>query len=80
MCCRRWWSTWGDINPPAPDGGPYPLFHERGAVGGILRGLFGYNGNPSLLGMLAYGAYVAFVAALWRRSDALRARRSKAAA
>ncbi len=58
-----------DINPPAPDGGPYPILHERGALGSILRGLFGYNGNPSLLEVVAYGAYLAAVAALWRRSD-----------
>lgn len=59
-----------DINPPAPDGGPYPMLHEKGALGSILRGLFGYNGNPSLLEVVAYGAYLAAVAALWRRSDA----------
>lgn len=64
-----------DINPPAPDGGPYPLLHEKGALGSLARGLFGYNGNPSLLEAVAYAAYLAVVAALWRRSDARAAAR-----
>ncbi len=59
-----------NINPPAPDGGPYPALHEKGAIGSIARGLFGYNGDPSLLEVVAYGAYLAVVAALWRRRDA----------
>ncbi|MFQ6118093.1 MAG: FTR1 family protein, partial [Candidatus Bipolaricaulia bacterium] len=46
-----------DINPPQnPDGG-YPLLHEKGAVGSILKSLLGYNGNPSLTEVLAYLAY-----------------------
>ncbi|MDH7489167.1 MAG: FTR1 family protein [Anaerolineae bacterium] len=59
-----------DINPPAPDGGPYPALHEKGAVGSIARGLFGYNGDPSLLEVIAYGAYLAIAAVLGRRSNA----------
>jgi len=58
-----------DINPPAPDGGPYPYLHDKGAVGSIARGLFGYSGAPSLLEVIAYGAYLVVVAVLWRRSD-----------
>lgn len=69
-----------NINPPAPDGGPYPALHEKGAVGSILRGLFGFNGDPSLLEVVAYGGYLATVAALWRRSDARPAAHSGTAA
>lgn len=58
-----------DINPPAPAGGPYPALHDKGAIGGILRGLFGYSGAPSLLQVVAYGAYLVAVAVLWHRSD-----------
>ncbi|MBC7259669.1 MAG: FTR1 family protein [Chloroflexi bacterium] len=58
-----------DINPPAPDGGPYPALHDKGAIGGIMRGLFGYSGTPSLLQVVAYGAYLGVVAVLWHRSD-----------
>lgn len=49
-----------DINP-APtlidDMPHYPAFHEKGAIGVILVDLFGYNGNPSLLELLAYICY-----------------------
>lgn len=46
-----------DINPPpTPDGG-YPLLHEDGAIGSLLKSLLGYNGNPSLTEFLAYLAY-----------------------
>ncbi|MEK6949765.1 MAG: FTR1 family protein, partial [Nanoarchaeota archaeon] len=45
-----------DINPAAPLAaqGVYPLMHEKGAIGSFLVGLFGYNGNPSLLEVLFY--------------------------
>jgi len=57
-----------DINPPLlPDGG-YPLLHEKGLIGGMIKALFGYNGNPSALEVVAYAAYlgVAFIY-LWRK-------------
>jgi len=49
-----------DINPVAPlaSQGIYPLMHEKGAVGSFFVGLFGYNGNPSLLEVLFYAAYL----------------------
>lgn len=46
-----------DINPPVNPDGSYPVFHEKGAVGSILKSLIGYNGNPSLTEVLAYIAY-----------------------
>jgi high-affinity iron transporter len=47
-----------NINPPLlPDGG-FPLFHEKGLIGGMLKALFGYNGNPSALEIVAYVAYL----------------------
>jgi high-affinity iron transporter len=52
-----------NINPPLlPDGG-FPLLHEKGLIGGMLKALFGYNGNPSALEMVAYIVYliIAFV-------------------
>ena len=49
-----------DLNPAAPLAaqGIYPLMHEKGAIGSFLVGLFGYNGNPSLLEVLFYAAYL----------------------
>ncbi|MFB0545471.1 MAG: iron uptake transporter permease EfeU [Anaerolineae bacterium] len=34
-----------------------PILDERSAVGAFLKALFGYNGNPSLLEVVAYSAY-----------------------
>lgn len=45
----------------------YPLWHEKGVIGGFLRAIFGYNGDPSLLEVLGYIAYMAVVGGLWYR-------------
>jgi len=57
-----------NINPPVLLDGSYPLFHENGAIGGLAKTLFGYNGNPSALEVVAYLAYIT-VGGLyfWRR-------------
>jgi len=34
--------------------GSYPLLHEKDAIGGLAKALFGYNGNPSALEIAAY--------------------------
>ncbi len=50
-----------DINPPVNPDGSYPLLHENGAVGSILKALIGYNGNPSLTEVIAYAGYWAII-------------------
>ena len=57
-----------DINPGVNPDGSYPLLHEKGYIGSILKGLFGYNGNPSLIETLSYFAYLALVFVLWKRN------------
>ncbi len=47
-----------DINPAVVVEGQYPLLHEDGLIGSFMEGLFGYNGNPSLVEVLAYAAYL----------------------
>lgn len=54
-----------DINPAVVTEGVYPVLHEKGAIGGLLKGLFGYNGNPTLLEILSYGLYLVFIFGLW---------------
>ena len=54
-----------DINPSVNPDGTYPLLHENGYGGSILKGLFGYNGNPSLLEVLSYVSYLGLVLILW---------------
>jgi high-affinity iron transporter len=58
-----------DINPPINPGDSYPLLHEKGYIGSILKGLFGYNGNPSLIEVLSYLVYLALVFVLWRNIE-----------
>jgi len=60
-----------DINPPVNPDGSYPILHERGYVGSILRGLFGYNGNPSLIEVLSWFVYLAIVFVLWRNVESV---------
>lgn len=42
------------------------ILNEKSAFGQILKGLFGYNGNPSLLEVVAYFAYLLFVTMAFR--------------
>jgi high-affinity iron transporter len=53
-----------NLNPSARADGSLPLFHEDGAIGGILKGLFGWNGDPSALEVIGWGAYLAAAAAV----------------
>ncbi len=58
-----------DINPDALQAaeGIYPLLHEDGHIGSIFKGLFGYNGSPSLIEVLVYVSYLLFVFILWKK-------------
>ena len=58
-----------DINPGVT-GESYPTFHENGLIGSIAKGLFGYNGNPSLIEVLVYIAYMIGILVLWLRTRA----------
>ncbi|MBT4120196.1 MAG: high-affinity iron transporter [Candidatus Peribacter sp.] len=43
------------------------LINEKGTFGGLLKGVFGYNGNPSLIEVLSYILYLSGVGFLWKR-------------
>ena len=58
-----------DINPEVNPDGSYPLLHEKGYVGSILKGLFGYNGDPSLIEVFSYFAYLIIVFILWKNIE-----------
>lgn len=58
-----------DINPAVTSIGVYPLMHENGLIGSFLKGLFGYNGNPSLLEVLFYVSYLAVIFFIYRKID-----------
>jgi high-affinity iron transporter len=56
-----------DINPAARPDGSYPLLHENGYIGSIFKGLFGYNGNPSLLEVIGYLVYIGCIFSVYGR-------------
>ncbi len=58
-----------DINPSLNLDSSYPLLHEKGYIGSLLKGLFGYNGNPSLIEVLSYFVYLVVVFLLWRNIE-----------
>ncbi len=45
------------------------IINEKGVFGSFLVGLFGYNGNPSLIEVLAYGGYLAIIYSLYRKIE-----------
>ncbi|MFA6307749.1 MAG: FTR1 family protein [Patescibacteria group bacterium] len=57
-----------DINPSVFVDGVYPLWHENGYIGSFLKGLFGYNANPSLLELLSYILYIIVIAYFWKKA------------
>jgi high-affinity iron transporter len=56
-----------DINPPKLADGSYPLFHDKGYIGGLLKGLFGYNGDPSLIELVSWIAVVGGLGYAWKK-------------
>ncbi|MBI2101025.1 FTR1 family protein [Candidatus Woesearchaeota archaeon] len=52
------------------------ILNEKGIVGSFLKGLFGYNGNPSLLEVIAYVAYLGVIFYLYKRIESSRVKAS----
>ena len=47
-----------------------PVLDENSTAGELLKALFGYNGNPSLTGVVSYAGYWLIITlVLWRRRD-----------
>ena len=51
---KKWSSRIWDINPEINKDGSYPMFHDKGSIGGFLKGFFGYNGDPSLIEFITW--------------------------
>ena len=51
---KKWASRIWDINPPKNNDGSYPILHDKGAIGGLIKGFFGYNGDPSLIEFITW--------------------------
>ena len=56
-----------DINPAKLADGSYPLMHDKGYVGSLLKGLFGYNGDPSLIELLAWFLSLSGLTYVWKK-------------
>ena len=48
------------------------ILNEKGLIGGFLKGLFGYNGNPSLLEVIGYVSYLGIIFYLYKRIESSR--------
>jgi len=63
-----------DLNPPVNPDGTYPILHEKGGVGSILKALVGYDGNPEWVRIIVYLGYWAVIGtyvfkAYWKPRD-----------
>jgi len=56
-----------DINPPKNLDGSYPLFHDKGMIGSLFKGFFGYNGNPSLIEFIAWLTTLITMGYSWKK-------------
>ena len=65
---KKWASRVWDLNPPKNNDGTYPIMHDKGAVGGLMKGLFGYNGDPSLIEIIAWVLVAGGLGFAWRKT------------
>ena len=56
-----------DVNPQKLPDGTYPALHDKGSIGSIFKGLFGWNGDPSYLEVGVWLATLTGLTALWRK-------------
>jgi len=54
-----------NINPSVLIDGSYPLLHDKGLIGGLFKGLFGWNGDPSILEVFCYCITLALLMYIW---------------
>jgi len=64
---EKWASRIWDLNPPKYPDGTYPILHDKGAIGGLFKGLFGYNGDPSWIELAVWICSVLGMNLMWKR-------------
>ena len=57
-----------DVNPQKLSDGTYPVLHDKGSIGSIIKGLFGWNGDPSYLEVGVWLVSFIGLTALWRKA------------
>ena len=50
------------------NGNPKPLFSDKGAVGQLFKGFFGYNGNPTTTEIFSWLFTLILVSFMWRKA------------
>ena len=65
---KKWASRIWDLNPPVNEDKSYPVLHDKGAIGGLMKGLFGYNGDPSLIEVIAWILVSSGLGFAWRKT------------
>lgn len=50
------------------NGNPKPLFSDKGAVGQLFKGFFGYNGNPTTTEILSWLFTLILVSFMWKKA------------
>jgi high-affinity iron transporter len=43
------------------------MFHDKGYVGSLLKGLFGYNGDPSAIELVAWLLTASGLGFMWKK-------------
>ena len=56
-----------DLNPAVLADGSYPVLHDKGSIGAIAKGLFGWNGDPSYLEVGIWAITLGGLLITWRR-------------
>jgi len=69
---HKWASRIWDVNPPKNRDGTYPILHDKGAIGGLLKGLFGYNGDPSGIELAVWVCAIFGMNFMWRKVSVLK--------
>ena len=64
---EKWASRVWDLNPPKNPDGTYPIFHDKGFAGGLFKGLFGYNGDPSWIELAVWFCAIFGMNFIWRK-------------
>ena len=65
---KKWASRIWDINPEKV-GDNYPIFHDKGSIGGLIKGFFGYNGDPSLIELITWLLTASIMGFLWKTNS-----------
>jgi len=57
-----------DINPAKNPDGSYHILHDKGNLGSLFKGLFGYNGDPSAIEFLVWLSALFSLGVMWKQA------------